>query len=89
LLRISVEQIQTYGVGSSCIGKPAGHLSDMSGQDASKARPPSPTEIVQTTPKGGTRSYDEINTGQMVFELQGTIGELRESIAALSRRVEV
>lgn len=52
------------------------------------ARPPSATEIVQTTPKGGTRSYDEMNTGQMVFELQGTVGELKESIASLTRIVE-
>lgn len=47
-------------------------------------RPPTPTEIAQATPTGGLRSYDEMNTGQMVFELQGTVGEVKEAIAALT-----
>ena len=56
--------------------------------DSSAPRPPDSTEIAQATPKGGTRSYDEMNTGAMVFELQGTVGELKEAIAALTRTVE-
>lgn len=40
-----------------------------------------PEQFPQTTPKGHLRSYDEMNTSQMVFELQGTVGELRSSMA--------
>jgi len=60
----------------------------VSDRNITEPRTPSETEIAQTTPKGVVRSYDEMNTGQMVFELQGTVGELKESIAALTRTVE-
>jgi hypothetical protein len=52
------------------------------------SRPPTATEIAQIPPPPGQRSYSDVNTGHMVFELQGTIGELKESIAALTRSVE-
>jgi hypothetical protein len=58
-------------------------------QDQAPSRPPDSTEIAQAIPKGATRSYDEMNTGQMVFELQGTVHELKEAIASLSRNVEI
>jgi hypothetical protein len=44
-----------------------------------------PAEVVQVPPKGLVRSYDEMNTGSMVFELQGTVGELKEAVADLRR----
>ena len=53
--------------------------------DSSGTTPP--TSMAQTTPKG-VRSYDEMNTGLMVFELQGTVGELKEAIAAVHRTLE-
>jgi len=46
-----------------------------------------PESVAQVTPKFA-RSYDEMNTGQMVFELQGTVGELKEAIHALTKTVE-
>jgi len=42
-----------------------------------------PAQFAQTVPKGPLRSYDEMNTGQMVFELQGTVGELKSSMAQM------
>lgn len=61
----------------------------MSDQDSSGARPPASTEIAQATPKkGDVRSYDEMNTGTMMFELQGTVGEIKQAISDLSRTVE-
>ena len=50
-------------------------------------QPAPPESLAQVTPKFA-RSYDEMNTGQMVFEMQGSIGELKEAIAALVRSVE-
>ncbi len=46
-----------------------------------------PSSIAQTTPRG-VRSYDEMNTSNMVFEMQGTVGEIKEAIASLTRVVE-
>ena len=46
-----------------------------------------PDRIAEAVPKF-TRSFDEMNTGSMVFELQGSVGELKESIASLTRLVE-
>jgi len=46
-----------------------------------------PAQFPQTAPKA-TRSYDDMNTGHMVFELQGTVGEMKEAITALDRAVE-
>ncbi|MCE9650247.1 MAG: hypothetical protein K8R18_11560 [Parvibaculum sp.] len=46
-----------------------------------------PQSFAETTPRG-LRSFDEMNTGQMVFELQGTVGEIKEAVAALSRSLE-
>jgi hypothetical protein len=60
----------------------------MTQPEPAEARPPNSAEIVQAIPKGGTRSYDEMNTGNMVFELQGTVGELKEAVAALTRSVD-
>ena len=51
-------------------------------------RPPEPSEIAQTNPKGTTRSYDEMNTGQMVFELQGTVGEIKARIEGMERDIK-
>ena len=74
------------GVGSNFIGI-AVVADNVSDQGAQEPRAPSSAEIAQTTPKGA-RSYDEMNTGTMVFELQGTVGELKEAVAALTRTVE-
>ncbi|MGA2871118.1 MAG: hypothetical protein ABSF34_18405 [Verrucomicrobiota bacterium] len=46
-----------------------------------------PESMAQTAPKT-TRSYDEMNTHQMVFELQGTIGEIKAVISSLQRGEE-
>jgi hypothetical protein len=55
------------------------------GSESSEAAPPK--SLAQVTPKFA-RSYDEMNTSQMVFEMQGTIGELKEAITALGKAVE-
>jgi hypothetical protein len=60
----------------------------VSDRESQEQRPPAETEIAQTTPKGLIRSYDEMNTGQMVFELQGTVHELKASITTLRQTVE-
>jgi hypothetical protein len=57
-------------------------------EQSDNAVAPTPEVLAQATPKGPVRSYDEMNTGQMVFELQGTVGELKESIASLTRTVQ-
>ncbi|ESY51702.1 MULTISPECIES: hypothetical protein [unclassified Mesorhizobium] len=43
-----------------------------------------PESMVQTAP-ASTRSYDEMNTHQMIFEMQGTLGEIREAIRSLEK----
>jgi hypothetical protein len=45
-----------------------------------------PGALAQTTPP--VRSLDDMNTGAMVFELQGTVGELKESVANLARKLD-
>jgi hypothetical protein len=49
--------------------------------------PPDPEAMAQTTPKG-VRSYTDLNTHQMVFELQGTVHEMKQAVASLDRNVE-
>jgi len=48
---------------------------------------PTPEALAQAPPKGPVRSYDEMNTGQMVFELQGSVHELKALITTLSQTV--
>jgi len=60
----------------------------VSDRELLKPRPPSEAEVAPTLTKGITRSYDEMNTGPMVFELQGTVHEIKQSIASLTALVE-
>jgi hypothetical protein len=53
--------------------------------DSQELKPPG--SMAQTTPKS-VRSYDEMNTHSMVFELQGTVGELKEAVATLGRTLD-
>jgi len=52
--------------------------------DEAPPEPRPPEQFAQTPPKGVLRSYDEMNTGQMVFELQGTVGELKSTVSQLA-----
>ena len=44
-----------------------------------------PGTLAQTTP---VRTFDEMNTGLMVFELQGTVGELKNAVSVLDGRLD-
>jgi hypothetical protein len=57
--------------------------------DVGRVESQTPAAFAQAPPKGVVRSFDEMNTGQMVFELQKTVGEVGASIAALTRTVEI
>jgi hypothetical protein len=59
----------------------------VSDRDTPGGRPPAPTEIVQVPPGDDKRSYAELDTRTMVFELQGAIYELKGLIAALTSTV--
>lgn len=60
----------------------------MSDREVLKSRQPSETEVAGTRTNRLTRSYDEMNTGPMVFELQGTVHEIKQSLASLTALVE-
>jgi hypothetical protein len=60
----------------------------VSGREALEPQLHSETGIPQTPPTGMTRSYNEMNTNSMVFELQGTVHEIKQSIASLTALVE-
>jgi hypothetical protein len=70
------EQLGTGQIAMPEVGSPPGQ------------EPPPPEAMVQVPPRGPTRSFNEMNKGQTVFGIQGTVGELKEAIAALSRTVE-
>jgi hypothetical protein len=54
----------------------------------SDSRPPeTPESVAQTTPRV-MRSYDEMNTSHMVFEMQGTLGEVKQAVLALDKNLE-
>ena len=46
-----------------------------------------PDSVAQTTPRP-VRSFDDMNTGHMVFELQGTVGEIKNAVKNLEKIVE-
>jgi hypothetical protein len=46
-----------------------------------------PRSVADAVPKV-VRSFDEMNTGAMVFELQGTVGELKQAIVSLQMTLE-
>lgn len=46
-----------------------------------------PKSVADVVPKV-VRSFDEMNTGTMVFELQGTVGELKQAIVSLQMAIE-
>jgi hypothetical protein len=54
---------------------------------APEPRPPDPESMAQSVPRG-TRSYDEMNTGTMVFELQGTVGKIEQAVVSLEKLVD-
>jgi len=49
--------------------------------------PPKPESMAQSLPRGA-RSYDEMNTGAMVFELQGTVGKIEQAVASLEKMID-
>lgn len=55
-----------------------------------EARPtaPQPPESFPQTPPKTTRSFDEMNTGTMIFEMQGTLGEVKQAVLALTSLVQ-
>jgi hypothetical protein len=50
--------------------------------------PLTPSQTPETSAPIKVRSFDEMNTGQMVFELQGTIGEIKAAVLALTHTVD-
>lgn len=58
------------------------------GTDKGSNDPQPPDSFAQTTPQGITRSFDEMNTGQMVFELQKTVGEIQETLRSLAPKID-
>jgi hypothetical protein len=60
----------------------------VSDREALEPRATSERGIAQTAPTGVPRSYNEMNTSSMVFELQGTVHEIKQSIASLAALVE-
>src|ERR1019366_68391 len=50
--------------------------------------PLTPSQTPETSEPVKVLSFDEMNTGQMVFELQGSVGEIRAAIAALTSKVD-
>ena len=60
----------------------------MSDREPSEPRLSFETEVAQTLTKGETRSYNEKSTGPMVFELQGTVHEIKQAIASLTALAE-
>lgn len=55
------------------------------GSSSADTQPPS--SLAQTPPRV-QRSYDEMNTGAMVFELQGTVGEIKHAVATLEKTLD-
>jgi hypothetical protein len=49
--------------------------------------PLTPGQTPETTPPK-MRSFDDMNTGVMVFELQGTVGEIKAAIVALTSKID-
>jgi hypothetical protein len=47
-----------------------------------------PDEFAQSTPDKTVRSMGEINTANMVFELQKTVGEVQEALRLLSPKID-
>jgi orotate phosphoribosyltransferase-like protein len=57
----------------------------MPNEDSQEPKPPE--SMATSTPKD-VRSYDEMNTHTMVFELQGTVGELKEAVTTLGKTLD-
>lgn len=48
---------------------------------------PQPPESFAQAPPKDTRSFDEMNTSSMIFEMQGTLGEVKQAVLALHNLV--
>ena len=67
------------------LGRPVGRGQQVASDQPANREPVLPGKLANITPV--VRSFDEMNTGQMVFELQGTVGELREAVSNLSKEL--